>query len=432
MRMNKRHLLGLVAALPLAWLTACGGGSDGNDAEMRLVNASTGYASLDLTVDGDATASGVTFGSGSGYANVKSGDDIENVLMATGGGTELLNLEQTLDAGEKYTLVAYGWEGSLRVRQMTDDEDKADSGKTKFSVLNTSADAGELDVYLTGADDALETATPVISGVDPGVQSGYTSVTSATYRLRVTGAGDTNDLRLDIPAVTLASTDVLTMVLTPGKGGVLVHGIGVVQGGDVTPYLNTQARVRMVAAVASVPTFSRVSVTAGDAILGSNVQSFTIKEYTLVNAGSVTLQATVDGTALTPQTVTLAAGTDQTVLVTGHDAADATVTVLNDENRLPTTSTKYKIRLVHAAPSLANENLSMTVDASDVVSDLAYGQASTFTDRTAATEADIDITTPSQGSIYTLVDQNLAALNVYTVFMFETASGPYARVSPAR
>jgi hypothetical protein len=433
MRMNKRHLLGLVAALPLAWLTACGGGGDdGNDAEMRLVNASAAYASLDLLVDDETAASAVAFGSGSSYANVKADDDVERVITATGSGTELLNQTGSLDSGEKYTLVAYGWEGALRTALITDDQDEADSGKTKVSIFNSSADSGELDVYLTDTDDSLDSSTPVAAGVDTGFRTGFTSVTSDTYRLRVTGAGDTSDLRLDIPAVTLNSTDVLTIVLTPGTGGVLVHAIGVVQDGDVTPYLNTQARLRMVAAVATVPTFSRVTVNADTTILGANVQSFTIKDYVLVDAGDVTLATLVDGTPLTPKTVTVEAGSDMTVLVTGTSAATATVEVLNDENRLPTAATKYKIRLVHAAPSLASQNLSMTVDSSDVVSDLPYATASSFLDRTAATEADIDITTPTQGSIYTLEDQNLAALNVYTVFMFENLDGPYARVSPAR
>lgn len=432
MRMNKRHLLGLVAALPLAWLSACGGGDDGNDAQMRLVNASTGYASLDLLVDDEKIGSAVNFGSGSSYASVSAGDDIENVLTAAGSSTELLNQVRSLESGTKYSLVAYGWEGALKTTLVTDDEDDADSGKTKVSVLNTSADSGELDVYLTEPGASLEASTPIAPGVDPGSRSGFTSVTSGSYRLRVTGAGDKEDLRLDVASVTLSSTDVLTLVVTPGTGGVLVHAVGVVQDGDVTPYLNTQARLRMVAAVASVPTFSRVSVNADSTILGANVQSFTIKDYVLVNAGDVVLTTTIDGVALAPQTVTVPAGADMTVLVTGTNAATATVQLLNDQNRLPTTNTKYKIRLVHAAPSLAAQNLSMTVDSSDVVSDLPYGTASTFVDRTAAAEADIDITTPTQGSIYTLADQNLAALNVYTVFMFENLDGPYARVSPAR
>lgn len=443
MRMNKRHLLGLVAALPLAWLTACGGGDDGNEAQMRLVNASSGYDSLDLLVDDTTTASAVLFGAGSGYANVKADQDIDNTLTETGSSTELLTQTRSLNPGDKYTLVAYGWEGALRTWLLTDDEDAADSGKTKVSVLNTSADAGELDVYLTETNADLDSSTAIVAGVDASSQSGFISVTSGTYRLRVTGAGDTDDLRLDIPSVTLNSTEVLTLVVTPGTGGVLVHAMGVVQNGSVTPYLNTQARLRMVAAVAdaTVPNFSRVTVNAddsatGDAILGANVGSFTIKDYVLVNAGAVTLKTSVDGTALADKAITVEAGADMTVLVVGKTPGDAVVNVIEDDNRLPTATTKYKIRMIHASPMLMDQNLSMTVDSSDVVSDQAFGTASDFDVRTANDSVEIDITSPTQGSVASLTEQNLSALGVYTVFLFDRLNAgvaePQARLSPSR
>ena len=78
MRMNKRHLLGLMAALPLAWLSACGGGGDSNDASLRLVNASAGYAALDLYVADTKEISAVNFGTGSEYTSVKSGDSVKD------------------------------------------------------------------------------------------------------------------------------------------------------------------------------------------------------------------------------------------------------------------------------------------------------------------------------------------------------------------
>ena len=113
MRMNKRHLLGLVAALPLAWLTACGGGDNGNDASVRLVNASTGYASLDLTVkDADSPQiTGVEFGAGSAYTGVPSGD-VSNVLTATGSTTELLTQTRSLGSGSPSAPSSARWSRS--------------------------------------------------------------------------------------------------------------------------------------------------------------------------------------------------------------------------------------------------------------------------------------------------------------------------------
>ncbi len=51
--------------------------------------------------------------------------------------------------------------------------------------------------------------------------------------------------------VTLSSTKVLNLVTTTGNGGVLINAIGIVQDGEVTPYLNTYARARLVPAVAN-------------------------------------------------------------------------------------------------------------------------------------------------------------------------------------
>lgn len=424
MRMNKRHLLGLVAALPLAWLSACGGGGDnGNDAHVRLVNASPGYASLDLYVDDNKEASAVTFGAGSDYTNVSNGEQ-ERVLTAAGSTSELLSQTSDLKSGERYTVVAYGWEGALKSAIMTEEQSEADSGKTKVSAYNLALDAGELDVYLTGEDDALDASTPIVTGVDPQQQSSFTSLTSGTYRLRVTGTGDTDDLRLDVSGVVLSSKNVLTIVLTPGKSGVLVHGVGVVQEGAVTPYLNTKARVRMIAAVddMAVPKFSPVTVTADDSaasdvILGANVGSVTIKEYMNVNAGSVVLKASVEGTALSNTTVTLEPGSDTTVLVYGKSAADAAVRVISDDNRLPTVTTKYRIRMIHASTLMAAQNLSMTVDSTAVVSDLPFSTASDFDDLIASDSATIDITSPTQGSVATLTEQKLLAKQVYTLLV---------------
>ena len=143
MRFNKRHLLGLLAALPLAWLTACGGGGDnGNDANVRLINASAGYASLDLYVAETKEISAVAYGTGSDYTGVKSGDSVENVLTSAGSTTELLNQTRTLGSGKKYTILAYGWEGALKSVIFTDDESAADSGKTKVGVYNGAVGAG--------------------------------------------------------------------------------------------------------------------------------------------------------------------------------------------------------------------------------------------------------------------------------------------------
>lgn len=419
--MKKRTLLGLAATLPLLLVAGCGGGDSGNDAQVRLLNASTGYASVDLYVDDDLEISGTAYGSLSGFSGVPNGD-VTTVLTSNGSSTELLSQSRNLSAGENYTIIAYGWEGALKSVILQEDEEEADSGKTKVAVLNTAADAGELDIYLTGPDELLASATPVAAGVAGGTLSTYTPITSGTFRLRVTAADDPEDVRLDVSDVVLKAKDVVTLVLTPGRSGVLVNSLMLVQGGTVTQQANTQARARVVAAVRSSGT---VSLTAGGTSLASGAKSPTIRDYVLIDAGDLAVDSTVNGTALATQTLSVAPGSDVTLLVTGSSAADAQVVLVNDDNRLPTTTTKYKLRLVHATPSLASDNLTLTVDFSAVASDLPFATASDFSSLTASSSASLEVTSPSSAvPLYSATDLNLAALGVYTVFLFDTTAGP--------
>lgn len=428
--MNKRHLIGLLAALPLALLSACGGGSDGNDASVRLVNASAGYESLDLYVDDTLEISSIDFGAASGYTNVTAGD-VDKVFTAADSTTTLLTKSDNLAASAKYTIVAFGAEGALRSVNFADDEDAAKSGETKVGVYNAAVGAGSLDIYLTGEDESLESSEPIHASVAESSSSGsgYVAVDAGTYRLRITAAGDTSDVRLDLSGVTLSSTKVLNLVTTTGNGGVLINAIGIVQDGEVTPYLNTYARARLVPAVANG---GQVAASLGATELATAAQSPSIGLYTLVPAGTMTLQTSVDGTNLPDQSVTLAAGADVTVLVTGTSPATATASVVADDNRLPTVASRYKLRLVHASPALADKSLSMAVAYTTVSTGLAFGAASDFSVLTSGTGIQIDVSAPGTGNFYSNTDVTFAANGVYTVFIFDSDNGPTGVISNAR
>ena len=89
-------------------------------------------------------------------------------------------------------------------------------------------------------------------------------------RIRVTGSGDKTDLRLDLPAVTLADQQITTLVLTATPGGVLVHGLSIDQQGGVTARRNPSARVRL---VAGANANGSVAATANGVTLSSALQS---------------------------------------------------------------------------------------------------------------------------------------------------------------
>jgi len=419
--MKKRTFLGLMATLPLSQLTACGSGNSGGNASVRLINASPGYTSLDFWVDSTKEISAVTFGTTSAFTDVTSGSSVTTSLNSVGSGTDLLKVSRSLSSGKTYSLVAYGWDGALKSVLIPETEDAADSGETKFSVLNTATDAGSLDVYLTAQSDSLESSTPVRAGVDGGTRSAFSAVSSgSTYRLRVTAKDDNTDLRLDVSNVVLPSEGVVTLILTPTPGGVLVNGMTLQQGGSLTQQFNTKARARVVANVAGG---ADVTISAGSTSLASGSISPAIKDYVLIEAGTVNFNASVDGNSVQVANRSVAVGEDLTLLVTGSAGA-ATVKIISDDNRLPTVSTKYKIRLIHGSNLLANENLELDVDLTPEVEDLSFGQASDFVSIPASTSSDLTVSSLSSlDPVITLTDQTMAAKGVYTMFVYDTAAG---------
>ncbi|HEY1093026.1 MAG TPA: DUF4397 domain-containing protein, partial [Burkholderiaceae bacterium] len=235
-------------------LTACGsggGGSNSGTAQVRLVNASVGYSSLDYAVGGTAVSTAIGYAKAGDYKGVDTGATASQVQT---GGTTLASLTPTLAGGSHYSVIAYGWSGALKTTLLLEEETAPTaSGTAKLLVLNLAPDAGTVDTYLTASTDTLDAATPTASSVAGGSSSGYLSVNSGTYRLRITAAGARGDLRLDIPSITLDSQKVHTLIITPTQGGKLVNAVLMQQQGAVSNYAATTARARVAAAISGNP-----------------------------------------------------------------------------------------------------------------------------------------------------------------------------------
>ena len=101
--MKKRTLLGLLALVPMVWLAGCGGSSGGN-ASVRLVNASSGYASLDLYVADTIQQTGVATGAAGSFASVSSGT-VTTALAATTNSTYLLSQSRNFAKEDRKSVV---------------------------------------------------------------------------------------------------------------------------------------------------------------------------------------------------------------------------------------------------------------------------------------------------------------------------------------
>ena len=413
-----RWLPALLLSATVALIGGCGGASDDDDATVRVINASTNYGALDLHVDDTLRSSAIAYGQTSGYIGFEAGSHT-TTLTRTGSTTALSSVSRTLSSDYGTTVIAYQADGSLKTAQLSDSESAPSSGRAKLLVFNASPDAGSVDVYLSGSSDTLDNATLVASSVSAGSSSGsYTTVGSGTYRLRIAAAGSTTDLRLDAASMTLDSQGVYALVVTPTSGGVLVNSLLVRQGGAITALDTDLARVRLVSAVASGGT---VGATFNGSTLATSVASPAIGSYALVKAGSATPTISVNGASLSTAAITLAAGSDSTLLVWGP-AASASLSVIGDDNRLPASSTSAKIRLIHGA-SINSNPLTLTANYSAVAENIALGAASTPTSVTAGSSTTIEVSdTTLSTALYSVSDVTLSARGVYTVFMLGSGS----------
>ena len=416
-----RAALALVLCIPL--LHACGGSSD--DGYVRLVNASTDYSSISLYESSSLLGDAVGADSVGSYSGVGA-DTYEFDLRTAGSSSTAASVSQAVAKGDHFTLVGYVDAGTLKTTMLTDDEDKPSSGYASLRIFNAApAVAASVDVYVTTTACASLTSsdTPVASAVT-GLQDGYAAVVAATsgssWHVCVTGAGDRTDLRLDIPALTLTSQQVATLILTKTGGGVLMNGLLLNQQGTLTSYANTSARLRLVADAAAGAT---VSASANGTTLGASYVSPTVSAWRTVSAGDLALTLSIDGVAITQTGLSATAGGDYTLLVAGTAAAP-TIALLADDDSAPTsTSLPVRMKLVNGLNGATSS--AMLTSSGVVVGDsVAFGTASADAN-IAASSAAADLQVSAAGTtLWEMSGQTLSSGSVYTVFLLGDATAP--------
>jgi hypothetical protein len=416
-----RRLALLVMLASSLGLAACkvggGGGSGGGQTTVRALNLTSDIQSADLYIGGNKQFSSLATGVLANYVTLDANSYAINVASA-GNSTALFTSSYSLAKDQHYTAVVWGPQSSLHVSTLPEDEDSANiaSGNTRVRMFNATTETGALDVYLTasGADLSATTPTQTVSG---GQLSGYHEIPAGTYELRVTGVGNSADIRLDIPAITLGASQFASLVFTAGSGGVLVNGTQIVQQGAATVLANTKARVRV---IASVDLGGLVNANIGGAVLASGLRSPAIGNYSLVDAGNtVPTVVTVGSTDVINGTLAFSAGADYTILAYGTTAAPLHSLPITDDNRLPLSPSRTKIRLINAVGG--SDPLTLLVDNSVISasSNVLAGTASAYAQTASSTGAQIEVDSPSaQLYVTTLTNgDKLLSQGVYTMFI---------------
>jgi hypothetical protein len=426
---RRQALLALGAAATATLLPGCSGSDDDDDdsgiATLRAINLTSDLPSVDILFDDNLRFAALATDALAANVQLSSADYTAKVRRA-GDATTLLTGTYTLAGDGHYTAIVWGRENALRLTTLPEDDNTDDitSGSSRIRIFSATLDSGTVDVYLTAPGTDIADATPTVAGVTAGLLTGFAELSVGTYRLRVTGSGDPYDLRLDIPAITLADKQFQTLVLTPGAGGVLVNALQVRQQGSLTAMKNTQARLRV---VASADGAGSVNVALAGRTLAGGLRSPSIGPYQLVDTTSGAFTVRLNGTVVDSTVRTLAAGADYTLVVMGGGG----VVLLTDDNRLPSNASRLKMRLVHGAAGF--DALTLSLDYLSLVADLAAGAGSGYVITPANNSARVDVTAPSVvAPVFSDTDATLLASSVYTVFVLGGNATPTGLIRKER
>jgi len=423
------------AALTLPLIGGCGN-DNANDGFVRIINATTEYASLDLyTQDGsgndDLVVSGTAAGAASAYTGIKKGSYTFDVKSSTSAGAPT-PVTGTITKDDHFAIVTYLTGTTTKTQFITEEETHPASGNAKLRVFNAApSEAASVDVYLITSDcsDLQVTDTAFASAVT-GLQTTFTQVTAASagtsYNVCVFAAGDTSTLLLDINGLKLKDQEIATLILTRTTGGVLLNGAVMDQQGAYTASASSIARVRVVADAASA---AQVSVAVGGSTLASSAASPSVGDYMTVSVGAFSPTITIGGSSSSGFTLpAIAAGNDYTLLVTGTAGAPA-ATLITDVNTPSTSATNtVKARVINGLNG-TNGTVSVTVDGKSVGS-AAFGAASGYVNIPPSTGTSTVHVATTGAQPADLTSQTFVASGVYTVFVYGDAAGP--TVQPIR
>lgn len=415
-------LVGVAAAGVV--LSGCGGSnndSSGN-ASLRVVNATRTHASIDLLLNSTVAAAATALDTLSVYTSPASGG-VTLQINDAGAGTALATSVPTLTGGNHYTMVVYESGSTVKTVILNEDFAIPAAGVATLRLYDVAPEAGKLDVYVTtNTCTNLTGVSPSYSFVSPTTITNVSLTQGVgTYNVCVTAQGSVNDLRLSQP-ITVASQQVATVVMTPTSGGQLLNGALLVQQGVYTASRNPNARVRLAAAVTGS---NAVALTAGGVTVDTLASPGLGFQYKLVPAASA-LAGTIGGIAFSTAS-TPAAGDDATLLVYGNPAAP-TVTLLTDDNRVPTDGST-RMRLINGITGNVGA-LTLTANGSVIGTGIAPGAASGYASPTLSTTVAttlklVSTTNPS------LLSDNSNVLNqnaVYTVLAGGDVSTPLLAV----
>ncbi len=217
----------LLAVATAGLLAACGGGDDDDfddradlaDPTARFVHAVPGGPAVTLRRNGgkEPSATNVDYKYASQYKDIVT-DRNDFALLTGPSDTVVATTIVDGERGNKYTLVALPATGGVELLAIDDPYNKSvNSDDARVRVLNASANAPALDVYITAPTVDLNNVAPTFAGLDfkevaPVSGSDSVDLEGGGYQLRITVAGSKTPI-FSVPVTVPQNADWLLVTL---------------------------------------------------------------------------------------------------------------------------------------------------------------------------------------------------------------------------
>jgi hypothetical protein len=417
--MRKAWFMMFLAAVVIA---GCNSGKNANTADLRTVNAVIDAEPLDILIDDSVKASAIAFQAAPSYVEVPSGTHTLTVRSSLNAAI-LASRSIGLNDISNNTLLLYGKRGSMSSTLLVDDTTDPTSGFFKLRFTSLSAEAGAVDIYVSGVD--ISGAPVTIPAISAGGVSDYAQVTAGTYALTLTTSG-TKDIVFQTPPQAYSAGAKLTLVAMPAGGGKLVNAM-LLNGSSGAFLPNSFARLK---AVNSIGDSSGLTFKADGTVLLSNVPYTGASSYVTTSAGTRNLQleaSNAPGATIASQSQAIGPARDYTIAAAGTISSPQLV-LLTDDNSAPSAGAA---RMRFANMSADAASVDVLVNFAAQASSIAARTASGYISLVAGTTSTYTVTFATPGGVSVITSIDTGALDVgavYTVYLFGPSSSPQARL----
>lgn len=363
--MKWKNKLGVIAFALLA-ISGCNDSDSGPEpitppapinATIKVVHAVSDAPDVVVRANGSVAVQNLAFGDVAGPVSVAAGNFSTSVDAKLPGGTLATVIPQTsisLAQATDYVIFAVGKaaDNSIEPLVVNFPQTAVSSGNVRLRVVHAAASAPTVDVHLTAPTTQLSAGT-VAATLEFTGKTGDVTVPAGDYRVRITPAGNLNNVVFDSGTVALTSGADLTIAAIDNKfaGPSPVSLLALVQGGETSLELLDQGSVSAVRVVHDVSDAPAVDVLVNNAVAinALSFPNFTDYAELAPNTYNVKVAADADNSVVVINAdLKLDAGTYYTVHAVGS-LTNNSVEALVVEDQPRRIATAAQIRVIHGS-----------------------------------------------------------------------------------